>query len=137
LGVKYRCISAFSLITTLSLLLYLAYHLFLQLLSTNHKCTQPCYFSLLLKLDVQKPKKIHSISISSSRRAIATGRLPVELWCLSAAMLPRVFGIVFCKTIFGNKYYILRHWLFCIHFLYDMCVNLIPGHTYYEHLVGP
>jgi hypothetical protein len=27
--------------------------------------------------------------------------------------------------------------LFCIHFLYDMCVNLIPGHTYYEHSVWP
>jgi hypothetical protein len=29
----------------------------------------------------------------------------------------------------------LRHWLFCIHFLYDMCGNLIPGHTYYEHSI--
>jgi hypothetical protein len=27
----------------------LAYHNFLHLLSTNHKCTQPCYFSLLLR----------------------------------------------------------------------------------------
>jgi hypothetical protein len=26
------------------LILYLAYHYFLHLLSTNHKCTQPCYF---------------------------------------------------------------------------------------------
>jgi hypothetical protein len=29
----------------------------------------------------------------------------------------------------------MRHWLFCIHFLYGMCVNLIPGHTYYEYSV--
>jgi hypothetical protein len=35
----------------------------------------------------------------------------------------------------GNKYFILRHWLFCIHFLYGMCVNLIPWHTYYEYSV--
>jgi hypothetical protein len=26
------------------LVITLAYHLFLHLLSTNHKCTQPCYF---------------------------------------------------------------------------------------------
>jgi hypothetical protein len=28
-----------------TLLLPFAYHLFMHLLSTNHKCTQPCYFS--------------------------------------------------------------------------------------------
>jgi hypothetical protein len=39
-----KCYYASSLITTLSLLLYHAYHLFLHMLSTNHKCTQPCYF---------------------------------------------------------------------------------------------
>jgi hypothetical protein len=40
-------------------------------------------------------------------RVIATGRLPVELWCLSAAMLSRVFDLVFCKTLFDNDYIIL------------------------------
>jgi hypothetical protein len=54
--------------------------------------------------------------------AIITGQLPVELWCLSASMLVRVFDLVFCKT------------LFCIHFQYGMCGNFIPGHTYYEYL---
>jgi hypothetical protein len=29
---------------------------FLHLLSTNHKCTQPCYFPLLLKPAAQKEK---------------------------------------------------------------------------------
>jgi hypothetical protein len=33
----------------LPLILYPAYHYFLHLLSTNHKCTQPCYFLLLLR----------------------------------------------------------------------------------------
>jgi hypothetical protein len=113
----------------------LAYHYFLHLLSTNHKCTQPCYFPLLYKPAAQKLKKIWSIMIWSSRWVIAPDRLPVQLWCLSAAMLPRVFDLVFCKTIFGDKYYILWHWLFFIHFLYGMCVNLIPGKTYYEHSV--
>jgi hypothetical protein len=35
--------SAFNFITALPLILYPAYHFFLHLLSTNHKCTQPCY----------------------------------------------------------------------------------------------
>jgi MFS-type transporter involved in bile tolerance (Atg22 family) len=73
--------------------------LFLHLLSTNHKCTQPCYFPMLLKLAAQKLKKIWDSSMRSSRRAITPGRLPVELCCLSAAMLPRVFDLVFCKDI--------------------------------------
>jgi hypothetical protein len=68
---------------------------------------------------------------------ITPGRLPVELWCLSAAMLLIMLDLVFCKTLVMKKYTILRHWLFCIHFLYGMCGNLIPGHTYYEHSVRP
>jgi hypothetical protein len=44
-----------------TLLLYLTYHLFLYLLSTNHKCTQPCYFILLLKLAAQKMKMVTRI----------------------------------------------------------------------------
>jgi hypothetical protein len=34
-----------------------------------------------------------------SKRAIAIGRLLVELWCISGAMLLRVFDLVFCKNI--------------------------------------
>jgi hypothetical protein len=71
----------------------------------------------------------------SFRRAITPGRLPVELWCRSAAVSSRVFTLVFCKTLFSKKYIILWHWLFYIYFLYGMCVNLIIGHTYYEYLV--
>jgi hypothetical protein len=54
--VKHRCISAFYFTTVLSLLLHCIIILFLHLLSTNHKCTQPCYFSLLLKPAAQKEK---------------------------------------------------------------------------------
>jgi hypothetical protein len=72
---------------------------FLHLLSTNHKCTQPCYFPLPLKPAAHKLKKIWSTLIWWSRRAIALGRLHVVLWCLFAAMLPRVFDLVFCKDI--------------------------------------
>jgi hypothetical protein len=50
----YRCISAYPFLRVLSLLLPCINILFLHLLSTNHKCTQPCYFPLLLKLAAQK-----------------------------------------------------------------------------------
>jgi hypothetical protein len=73
---------------------------FLYLLSTNYKCTQPCYFPLLLKPAAQKLKKIWSAITWCSRGAMATHRLPVQLWCLSAAMSSRVLDLVFCKTLF-------------------------------------
>jgi hypothetical protein len=87
----YKCISALQPYYNFTLLLYPVYHLFLHLLSTNHKYTQPCYFPLLLKPAAQKLKMTWSSTIWSSRRAIATGRLPVRLWCLSTATLLRVF----------------------------------------------
>jgi hypothetical protein len=54
--VKYRCIYTYYFITVLSLLLPCIIILSLHLLSTNHKCTQPCYFPLLLKSAAQKEK---------------------------------------------------------------------------------
>jgi hypothetical protein len=50
----YRCISADPFIIDLSLLLPCIVILSVHLLSTNHKCTQPCYFLLLLKPATQK-----------------------------------------------------------------------------------
>jgi hypothetical protein len=49
-------ISAYYFITVLSLLLPCIIILFLHLLSTNHKCTQPYYFPLLVKPAAQKEK---------------------------------------------------------------------------------
>jgi hypothetical protein len=94
-------------IVALPLILYHAYHYFLHLLSTNHRCTQPCHFPMLLKPDAQKLKEILESSMKSSRRAITAGRLPVKLWCRSAIVSSRVFALVFCKTLFSNKYIIL------------------------------
>jgi hypothetical protein len=71
--------SAFNLIIALPLILYHAYHYFLHLLSTNHKCTQPCYFPMLLKPVAQKLKEILDSSMRSPKRAITPGQLPVEL----------------------------------------------------------
>jgi hypothetical protein len=55
----------------------------------------------------QKLKKTWSTSIWCSRRAIAPDQLPTELCSLSTVMLPGVFDLVFCKTLFGNILYIM------------------------------
>jgi hypothetical protein len=52
------------------------------LLSTNHKCTQPCYFSLLLKPAAQKEKVDWNSSMWSSRLCVTPVVIPVELWSL-------------------------------------------------------
>jgi hypothetical protein len=53
------------------LVITLAYHIFLDLLSTDHKCTQPCYFLLLLKPAAQKEKMDWNSSTRSSRLCVA------------------------------------------------------------------
>jgi hypothetical protein len=55
---------------------------FLHLLSTNHKCTQPCYFPLLLKPAAQKEKMGWNSSTRSSRLRVAPVAIPVVLWSL-------------------------------------------------------
>jgi hypothetical protein len=68
------CIGAFLLIlfiTVLSLLLPCIIILFLHLLSTNHKCTQPCYILLLFKPAAQKERMDLNSSTRSSRLCVA------------------------------------------------------------------
>jgi hypothetical protein len=77
--VKYRCISAYQSIIVLSLLLPYIIILSLHLLSTNHKCTQPCYFPLLLKPVAQKEKMDWSYSTNSFRLRVTPIVVPVEL----------------------------------------------------------
>jgi hypothetical protein len=62
---------------------------------------------MLLKPAAQKLKEVLDSSMRSSMRAITPGRLPVELWCRFAVVSSRVFALVFCKILFGNKYIIL------------------------------
>jgi hypothetical protein len=75
-------ISAYHFIIVLSLLLPCIIILFLHLLSTNHKCTQPCYFPLLLKPAAQKEKIDWNSLTRSSRLCVAPVAIPVELWSL-------------------------------------------------------
>jgi hypothetical protein len=79
----YRCISAYSSITILSFVLAYIIILFLHLLSTNHKCTQPCYLPLLLKPAAQKEMMDWNSSTRSSRLRVAPVVIPVVLWSLS------------------------------------------------------
>jgi hypothetical protein len=79
----YRCISTYPFIIVLSLLLTCITILFLHLQSTNHKCTQPCYFPLLLKPTAQKERMDWNSSTRSSRLRVAPVIVPVVLGSLS------------------------------------------------------
>jgi hypothetical protein len=76
------CISAYHFTTVLSLLLPCIIILFLHLLSTNHKCTQPYYFPLLLKPAAQNEKMDWNSSTNSSSLRVAPVAVPMELWSL-------------------------------------------------------
>jgi hypothetical protein len=79
------CIGVFLLIlfiTVLSLLLPCIIILFLHLLSTNHKCTQPCYFPLLLKPTAQKERTDWNSLMRSSRLCVALVDVDVVFWTL-------------------------------------------------------
>jgi hypothetical protein len=78
----YRCISAYPFITVLSLLLPCIIILFLHMLSTNHKCTQPCYFPLLLKPAAQKETMDWNSLMRSFRLRVALVVVPMVLWSL-------------------------------------------------------
>jgi hypothetical protein len=78
----YRCIYAYSFIIVLSLLLPCIVTLFLHLLSTSHKCTQPCYFPMLLKPTTQKERMDWNSSTRSSGLRVAPVVVPVVLWSL-------------------------------------------------------
>jgi hypothetical protein len=73
----YFCLQPYTLFL---LTLHIIY--FLHLLSTNHKCTQPCYFPLLLKPTAQKEKMDWNSSMRSSRLRVTPVAVPVVLWSL-------------------------------------------------------
>jgi hypothetical protein len=73
---------AYHFITVLSLLLPCIIILFMHMLNINHKCTQPCYFLLLLKPAAQKEKMVWNSSMRSSRLRVAPIAVPMELWSL-------------------------------------------------------
>jgi hypothetical protein len=74
-------IGAFLLTTLYLIYLVIPLHViyFLHLLSTNHKCTQPCYFPLLLNPAAQKEMMDWNSSMMSSRLRVAPG-CPFP-WC--------------------------------------------------------
>jgi hypothetical protein len=83
--IEESCISAFLLIyfiLVLSLLLPCIIILFLQLLSTNNKCTQSCYFPLLLKSVAQNEKMDWNSSMRSSRLHVTPVVIHMVLWSL-------------------------------------------------------
>jgi hypothetical protein len=79
----YRCISAYPFITVLSLLLPRIIILFLHLLSTNHKCTQPNYFPHATQTCCSEGEDGLNSSTRSSRLRVAPVVVPVVFWSLS------------------------------------------------------
>jgi hypothetical protein len=73
------CLQPYTLFL-LAITLHIIY--FLHLLSTNHKCTQPCYFLLLLKLAAQKEEMEWNSSMRSSRLRVSPVAAPVVFWSL-------------------------------------------------------
>jgi hypothetical protein len=95
--------------------------LLLHLLSTNHKCTQPCYFPLLFKPAAQKVKMDWNSSTRSSRLRVAPFVIPVELWSLP------LFRFAWVILVFRDIIYIIIvlyswHLVICEHFL-SVCVE--------------
>jgi hypothetical protein len=76
---QHFCLQPYAL-CSFSLPLHIIY--LLHLLSTNHKCTQPCYFPLLLKPAAQKEKMAWNSLTRSSRLRVAPVVVLVGLWSL-------------------------------------------------------
>jgi hypothetical protein len=80
--------SAYNLTTALFCYYTLYIIIFLRLLSTNHTCTQPCYFPLLLEHASQKMKMVWNSSTRSSRLALPRLYILVDygVFCYSASV---------------------------------------------------
>jgi hypothetical protein len=121
-------ISAYHFIIVLSLLLSCIIILFLHMLSTNHKCTQPCYFPLLLKPAAQKEK------MRSFRLCVAPVAVPVEYGVFHYFVPLRVV-IVFRDNTYVIIILYSWHLVMCEHFWVVCVQQLILGHAYDEYLV--
>jgi hypothetical protein len=77
------CISAYSLMPYFPCHYHYISFILLHLLSTNHNCTQPCYFPLLLKPVAKKEKMVWNSLMRSSTLRVAPVAVLVVLWSLS------------------------------------------------------
>jgi hypothetical protein len=91
------CLQPYTLFL-LAITLHIIY--FLHLLSTNHKCTQPCYFPLLLKHAAQKERMDWNSSMRSSRLRVSPVVIPVVLWSLSLRVVLVFKDIIYVIIIF-------------------------------------
>jgi hypothetical protein len=117
------CLQPYALFT-LSLSLHFIY--LLHLLSTNHRCTQPCYFSLLSKPAAQKEKMDWNFSMMSSGYVLP--RL-LFLWCYGVfrcSVLLRVILVIKDIIYVIIILYIHDIWLSMDTFT-RMCGTIDPG----------
>jgi hypothetical protein len=130
-------IGAFLLTTLYLIYLVIPLHViyFLHLLSIHHKCTQPCYFPLLLKPAVQKEVMDWNSSTRSSRLRVAPG-CPF-LWCDGVFRCSVPLRVVLVNKDNISVLIILYIMTFgFLRTLLAVCVeHLILGHAYDEYSV--
>jgi hypothetical protein len=130
LRVKYRCISAYHFYSSfylhiLSCISFYSRTCRVPTISVLNLAISPCCKNMLLKSWRRFGVLLYGLLGERLPRSIACGVM--VSFCCDASESVR---LVFCKILFCNKYYILWHLLFCIHFLYGMCENLFLGtHT--------
>jgi hypothetical protein len=99
---------------------------FLHLLSTNHKCTQPCYFPLLLKPAAQK----ETMDWNSLMRSLgyASPRLPF-LWCYGVFryFISQRVILVFKRHYLCNNYTLSYDIWLSVSTFGHMCGTSDPG----------
>jgi hypothetical protein len=116
-----------------TLLLYLTYHLFLHLLSTNHNCTQPYYFSYYSNLLLKR-----------------WWQCGILRWGVLGLRCPGCFPIdygPFCYSTFVRVNLVFRHIIYVIIILYFMTFDYLwtlyvrvcgindPGHICDEYFI--
>jgi hypothetical protein len=118
------CFSAYNLITTLSLLLCLAYHIIF------HTCWVSTISILnLAKLMLRSWIRVVGVlrwvilEASDYPRSISCGIVVPFHCCILERFVLVFWRQYYCKSL----YYVLLHWLFYIYFLFDMCENLFLG----------
>jgi hypothetical protein len=78
----FKCLSAYNLIPQLPCYYPLHIILFLHMLSTNHECTQPCYFPLASQTYYSEGEDRLDSLTRTSRLCAASVAIPVILWSL-------------------------------------------------------
>jgi hypothetical protein len=124
--VKFVCYSSYILIPHLPWYYSLHIICFLHLLSTNHKCTEPCYFPLILKPAAQKGKMEWNSLMRSSR--LCMPRLPfLVCYAVSCSSVSLESCHSLLRQYLSNNYTLFVTFGYLWTLLVYMCGTIDPG----------